>query len=195
MIAGIHGRLRSRGHDHVVVSVGGFDVRAFVSTTTLGRIGNVGEAVDLATHLYLREEVLALYGFADEAEHATFEKLLTVAGVGPRVALTLLSTFTSEALREAIVREDAVALSRAPGVGRKLAGRLILELRPSLGADGVASAAPRPPATDELLEALQSLGMSVAEAQAVAEHADVRGADSTEERVRRALQHFAARRF
>lgn len=195
MIAGIHGRLRSRSHDHVVVSVGGFDVLAFVSTSTLSRLGNVGDLVDLTTHLYVRQEVIALYGFADDAEHATFEKLITVNGVGTKVALTLLSTFTPEALRSAIAREDGVALARAPGVGRKLAGRIILELRSAWGEVGDAASAPVTSAPSDLLDALQSLGMTVAEAQAMAEHEDVMGAATMEDRVRRALQHFAARRF
>lgn len=195
MIAGIHGRLRARSHDHVVVSVGGFDVLVYVSTSTLGKLGNVGDPVDLSTHLYVRQDVVALYGFADDAEHATFEKLITVNGVGTKVALTLLSTFTPGALRSAIAREDAAALARAPGVGRKLAGRLILELRPAWGGDGAAAVASAASAPSELLDALQSLGMTAAEAQAMAEHDDVVGAATMEERVRRALQHFAARRF
>ena len=195
MIAGIHGQVRARGDDHLVVGVGGFDLRIFLSTNGLAKAGSVGDGVDLWTHLYIRDDVLALYGFTEHNELRMFEQLLTVSGVGPRLALTLLSAHAPDTLRAAIAREDAVALSRAPGVGRKLAGRIILELRSAMDRDTGLETSPARPLPNDLLDALQGLGMTASEAQAMAQHVDVAAAESVEEQIKRALQHYATRRY
>jgi len=194
MIAGIHGSLRTRSHDHVVVGVGGFDVRVFVSTSTLSQMGAPDSQVDLFTHLYLHEDVMALYGFRGTDELKLFELLLTVSGVGPRVALMLLSTLTPEALRTAIAREDAVALSRAPGVGKKLASRIILELKSRFGTERQLAGPGSGAVSDDLLDALMAMGLTAGEAQQLATIGDVAASQTIDEQLTRALQHYAARR-
>lgn len=175
----------------MVVGVGGFDLRVSVSSRSLAQLGEVGSAVVLHTHLYLREDVVAIYGFAEPNELSLFAQLLTVSGVGPRMALALLSTLGVDGVRAAVLREDAHALVRAPGVGAKLAGRLILELKSRIGSSR--EQAP-PPQLNDVEQALVGLGLTPAEAQQAIEHDDVAAATTTEEKIKRALQAFATRR-
>jgi Holliday junction DNA helicase RuvA len=166
MIAAVRGQLEGRGVDHVLVGIGGVVLRVASSTTTLRELGEVGAAVTLHTHLWVREDALQLFGFRTREELALFETLLGVAGIGPRLALSLLSFATPEQLQAAILAEDTALLSKVPGVGRKTAARIILELRGKLTAVGVGTAAgvAADPVTNEVLEALQALGYSMVEA-------------------------------
>src|SRR5438309_2054054 len=132
MIHAIRGFVEERGADYVVLGVGPVSLKVQTTTQTLGLIGGQEGQVHLHTYLYMREDVFALYGFSTPAERAMFERLIGVTGVGPRVALNLLSGFTTERLGAAIDADDAVALTRAPGIGRKTAQRIILELRGKL---------------------------------------------------------------
>jgi Holliday junction DNA helicase RuvA len=194
MIAGLHGVMRARGRDFVVVGVGGFDVRVFVTTSGLARLGNTGENIHLHTSLYLREDVLALYGFIEEEELALFELLITVSGVGPRLGLVLLSTLQPDALRAAVIQGDELALTRAPGVGRKLAARLILELKPRFRGAPEQPRAGFAPGQSDVIDALVALGVPPAEAPLYAAQRDVLEAGTTNDMVTRALQHYSARR-
>jgi Holliday junction DNA helicase RuvA len=166
MIAAVRGQLEGRGVDHVLVGIGGVVLRVASSTTTLRELGEVGAVVTLHTHLWVREDALQLFGFRTREELALFETLLGVAGIGPRLALSLLSFATPEQLQAAILAEDTALLSKVPGVGRKTAARIILELRGKLTAVGVGTAAgvAADPVTNEVLEALQALGYSMVEA-------------------------------
>jgi len=194
VIAGIHGLLQHRGSDHVIVRVGGFDIRVSVSHTSLAQLGSVGAHADIHTVLYVREDILALYGFVERQELEFFDLLITVSGVGPRLALTLLSTFTPGQLRAAIARDDATALARAPGVGKRIAQRLVLELKARVGAGEREDAAPGPAVGDDVLDALVSLGLTPAEAHQASYLPEVRDAGTTEEKITRALQQYASRR-
>ncbi len=164
MIAGLKGRIERKLDDAALIDVGGVIYRVNTSLVTLEDIGEPGESARLFTHLYVREDQLTLYGFASPDELRLFETLIGVSGVGPRLALAILSRVRPEALEMAINGENADLLATVPGVGRKTASRLILELR---GKIVPASGAPLsvPSREDaEVVEALRSLGYTTAEA-------------------------------
>src|SRR5205823_1059296 len=123
----------------LVVVVGGVGLRVSAPASTLGKVGDVGAAVELRTHLYVREEILALYGFATEEELAAFELLISVSGVGPRNALGILSALSVEQLRSAIGRGNADLLTVVPGIGKRLASRIVLDLKDKVGPKGAAA--------------------------------------------------------
>jgi Holliday junction DNA helicase RuvA len=164
MIAGLKGRIERALDDAVLVDVGGVIYRVSTSRATLEDIGGAGEDVRLFTHLYVREDQLALFGFASTDELRLFETLIGVSGVGPRLALAILSRVRPEALELAITGENAELLATVPGVGRKTAARLILELRGKIvpSAGGVPGLPSRDDA--EVVEALRALGYTTAEA-------------------------------
>ncbi|MBA2595981.1 MAG: Holliday junction branch migration protein RuvA [Chloroflexota bacterium] len=164
MIAALKGRIERKQEDAALVDVGGVVYRVNTSLVTLEDIGDVGENVRLFTHLYVREDQLTLYGFASTDELRLFETLIGVSGVGPRLALAILSRVRPDALELAIDGENAELLATVPGVGRKTAARLILELRGKLvPASGSSLGAPSRVDAD-VVEALRSLGYTTAEA-------------------------------
>ena len=134
MIALLTGRLDSIGEDRAVVDVGGVGYLVFCSAPTLDRLAPVGETVRLEIETHVREDHIHLYGFADVAEREWFRLLTTVQGVGARVALAILSVLNANDLLQAIAAGDKAAVSRANGVGAKLAGRIVSELRDKVGA-------------------------------------------------------------
>ncbi len=192
MIATLYGELRARGEDWALVEVGGVGFLVRVPASILEELGEVGERVRLYTHLLLRDDALTLYGFATPEQRELFELFLTVSGIGPKLALSLLSAVSAEALRLAIAREDVDALARVPGIGRKTAGRLILELkgRVDLSRLGLPGAAP-PPEQAELLDVLTGLGYTQAEARAAVASLPPEARElPLEERLRLALRYF-----
>jgi len=132
MIARLWGRLRERGSEDLVVDVGGVGYHVYVSTQTLAVLPAEGAEVDLFTVTHVREDALQLFGFADPGERALFQLLQTVSGIGPRLALNILSGMAAAELREAIRRRDLVRLTRIPGVGKKTAERMSVELADKL---------------------------------------------------------------
>lgn len=170
MIASIHGTLEVCRADQAIIRVGGFGVRVFAPSSTLKRLNETGMEVTLYTHFQVREDSMALYGFSSEEERDAFERLITVSGVGPKVALALLSVMDAPTLYKAIADEDQQRLALAPGVGKKVAARLVLELKgklPSLAGLGSGTVGYTSGKTQtEVLEALIGLGFSNAEAQA-----------------------------
>lgn len=189
MIRGLRGTLVSKRPGEVLVDVQGVIFRVQTSATTLQELGDPGEPISLVTHLMVREEELALYGFATETELELFLSLLGVSGVGPRGALSVLSLAPPERIAEWIREEQVDQLARAPGVGRKTASRIVLELRgrlpslvPSSGVDEF---------DRELLAALQALGYTAQEARMAAAQPDVRAAETLEQRILAALRHLA----
>jgi len=172
-----------------VVSVGPVDVRIFTPAPTALE-AHAGDEIALRTHLYVREDQLTLYGFASDAELEIFEMLLSVAGVGPKAALGVLSALDPSEVRSAILQEDARALTRAPGVGLKAATRIIVELKGKVAA--VAPMIPvggRPDVEGDTVAALIALGYSVMEAKRAVDAAP-RG-DSVEDFLRGALTVLA----
>jgi len=195
MITGIHGTLETSKADAVIVRVGGFSIRVAVPASTLHRLGEQGMEVSLYTHFHMREDGIALYGFLDEQDRNAFEQLIAVSGVGPKVALGLLSVMDAPTLYQALADEDVQRLGLAPGVGKRLAARLILELKGKLptlattkGATG-ASSGNRIQA--EVLEALLGLGYSPSEAQAALAKIPQDQAMTLEQQVTFALRSFS----
>ena len=192
MIAGLRGRLEGKLTDAVLVDTGGVIYRVGTSATTLDEVGDPGETVRLHTHLFVREDQLTLYGFATTDELQLFETLIGVTGVGPRLACAILSRVRTDALHEAISRENTDLLATVPGVGKKTAARLILELRGKLVPAGSPSTGPAAHRDEaEVIAALRALGYTTAEAHAAAARVP-RDADLTvEERVVSALRELA----
>ena len=118
MITGIHGTLEASRADAVILRVGGFSIRVAVPSSTLHRLTEPGMEVSLYTHFHLREDGVALYGFLDEQDRNAFEQLIAVSGVGPKVALALLSVLDAPTLYQAVADEDVQRLGLAPGVGK-----------------------------------------------------------------------------
>ena len=193
MIARLSGTIAAVRPNHLVVQVGGVGFRIHVPTSVLERIDGVGRPVELVTHLHVRENELSLYGFLTEEELTLFELLLGVSGVGPKVALATLGTVSPDALRQAVLREEAGILSRVPGIGPKTARAIIFHLRDKLVAIG-AEAAPLMTEQDaEVIGALTALGFSIVEAQTALQNLPRDEEMGLEERVRRALAYLAPR--
>lgn len=186
MIASVRGAVRHVGLDHVVVEVGG--VGLLVHTTPSTASGcRTGAEVALETTLVVREESLTLYGFAGTDAKALFEQVQTVSGVGPRLALAMLSVHSPDAVRAAIARGDLVALTKVPGIGRKSAERLVLELKDKILAVGVSStgssavaSVPGDAVGPQVRSALEGLGWSVRQAADAVEKVSA-GADAPTE--------------
>ena len=193
MIASLRGQVASTGKDSVVLLVGGVGFRVSVPQTVLDGLAGPGREATLYTHLHVRENELALYGCGTEEELALFRLLLGVSGIGPKVALSVLSFLPADRLQAAIAQEDVVALSRVPGIGPKTAKKLVFDLKDKIVAEGVLGE-PQPVLTEadaDLIAALTTLGYSVTEAQE-ALRALPREPLPLEERVRLALAHFVS---
>jgi Holliday junction DNA helicase RuvA len=167
MIAGLRGTLLSKGGDHVVVDVQGVFYKVFVPGTVVAEVGAEGETLTLFTHLYVREDQLALFGTRTAQQMEMFETLLNVSGVGPKMALAILGTLPVDTLQNAIAQGDLTLLTRVPGVGKKLAQRMVLDLRGKLDlAAGVAGGSALTGPTAEVAEALTTLGYNPSEVTA-----------------------------
>jgi len=191
MIATLEGILEYRGSDSVIINVGGIGFRVYVSGSTLDQLGTVKGKVSLYTHLHVREDNISLYGFASNEELALFKNLISVSGVGSKVALTLLSALNPEQAVVAIASGDIDLISRAPGIGKKMAGRLIVELKGKLEKEWKETALPLAPENADVIAALTGLGYSLSEAtKAISKLADSEGL-SLEEKIKIALQQMA----
>lgn len=191
MISGVRGRIEAKLPGVVLVDMHGLILQVLTSQTTVNDIGEPGDPVELVTKLWVREDQITLYGFGGREELQLFDLLLTVTGIGPRVALSMLSTFRPEDLHNAIASEDVTALTRVPGLGRKTASRLILELRGKLP-EPEASLGTIATSTDaEAIEALQALGYTFSEARDALEHVEHHPGEPVEARVFNALQLLA----
>jgi len=168
-------------------------LQVFVPSNAIAGLGSAGATVSLHTLLRIREEQPVIYGFPDEASLQLFTMLTGVSGVGPRLGLALLSALDAASLQLAVASGDAAALSAAPGVGRRTANRIILELRGKVDAiesDGVAAVSG---GDGEVLAALSALGYSAAEAKAAVDAIPESDGLTVEEKIRLALQQFARR--
>jgi Holliday junction DNA helicase RuvA len=193
MIASLRGPLLSfQPPDTCVVEVGGVGYRVFVPTSVLDG-AEVGHLVFLHTQLIVREDALTLYGFATEEQRTLFELLMTVQGVGPKLALGILSSLSPDVLRRAIVNEQPEVFNRVKGVGKKTAEKIVFTLKDKLGAEftlaGVTAAGD---VDTEVIAALTALGYSVVEAQAAVQAIPKDAATPTvQDRIRLALAYFA----
>jgi Holliday junction DNA helicase RuvA len=151
MIASIRGKLIEKTPTHCVIDVNGIGFLLHISLSSYEKLGESGETAAVYTYLHTREDALQLYGFAGLEERALFQHLISVSGIGPKLALGILSGLEAEVFREAVSSGNVEALTRAPGVGRKTAERLILELREKLG-----PVSPPRPADDDASSEVES---------------------------------------
>ena len=180
MISSVRGGVLAIGLDHAVVEVGGVGLTVHATPGTLAGLRR-GEAARLATTLVVREDSLTLFGFADDAERELFTLLQTVAGVGPRLALAVLAVHDPDTLRRALAGGEVKTLTRVPGIGPKVAQRLVLELKDKVGAPAAANGQPAAaaagaagtgsPRRDEVVEALLGLGFTARPAEAAVDGA------------------------
>ncbi len=192
MIARLRGAVLDRGMDHLIVDVGGVGYLVYVTAGTVGE-AKVGADITLHTHMVVREDSMTLFGFADGHQQRLFQTLLGVSGVGPKVGLGLLSIMSADDLAFSIASGNAAALARAPGVGQKLASRIVLELRGKM-ASGAPATVPGVE-SEEVVAALMGLGYTQAEAAEAVAHSEMPAEAPVEERVRLALGYFAKARM
>jgi Holliday junction DNA helicase RuvA len=196
MIRQLRGVVLSSGKDHLIVDIGG-------SQSSIGLLITVpeptaaqhrtSERITLHTHLHVREDMLALYGFASEDELVMFELLLGVNGVGPKVAMSALSTLTPDALRLALANDEPAMIARVPGIGKRTAQKIVLELKDKVlpFSSGLAVLAQMTDVDSEVIEALTALGYSVVEAQRAVQKLP-KEVTSLEDRLRLALSQFGS---
>jgi Holliday junction DNA helicase RuvA len=198
VIASLDGVVGAIAAESLVLEVGGVGYRVFTTPAVLAG-AEPGRRLRLHTHHLVREDLQALYGFRTPEELGFFELLLTVTGVGPKVALGLLGSRSVADLQLAILADDQGLLTAVPGVGKRLAARIVLELREKVAAAGVAADTPASagagahPAEGEVVGALQALGYTLAEAREAARHVGVQaaGGGSLEDRVKAALRSLS----
>ncbi len=193
MIASLHGTMESLGSDWAIINVNGIGLQVYMPTSTLSTLGTIGKEVHLNTHLVMREDSITLYGFASTEELELFQTLMSVSGIGPKLALATLSAMSVEQASMAIATGNVDLLRMVPGIGKKTAERLILELKDKIGAGLIATSATQlVQENTDVLAALTSLGYSVSEASRAV--ASLPSSDlSLEEKVRLALQYFATK--
>lgn len=196
MIASLRGNLLVTGTDYAIIDTGGVGYQFFAPRPVLEGLGQIGSTVQVYTYLHVREDALVLYGFASMEQRAFFETLIGVTGVGPRMALGLLSAAPLDQIQLAIASENVAILSQVPGIGKKTAARLVLELKGKLDLSKLpttVAAAATPTATAinaELQEVLTSLGYSPLEAQSAVSSLPADAPPDLEERLRLALRYF-----
>ena len=194
MIAGLRGTLESLGNDGAIINVNGIGFQVYMPTSTLSKLGAIGKEVKLHTHLHLREDEATLYGFASADELRLFQTLISVSGLGPKLALAMLSAMNMEQLTMAIATGSADLLTVIPGIGKKMAHRLILELKDKVGAGWItAPAVQLAEENAEVLTALTSLGYSVGEASRAVATLPASSDLSLEEKIKLALGYFGGK--
>jgi Holliday junction DNA helicase RuvA len=200
MIASLHGILTKKTPTELQIDVNGVGFSVSIPVSTYQHLGETGSDVTLLTHLHVREDALQIFGFASEAERSMFRLLISVSGIGPKIALGILSGVGVDELKEHLLHADTTALTTIPGVGKKTAERLIVELRDKLGKEDT-TASPLTPGSDstarvrsETLLALIALGVPRQNAEKAIRLA-LQGTDSSaitvEELIKRALRHSA----
>ncbi len=191
MIASLSGRVQEVNADHIVLEVGGVGLQVFVPAPTRDHLHS-GDNVFLFTHLVVREDALTLYGFETHEARDYYTLLLSVNGVGPKLALSVLSTLTPDAIRRAIFHEQDEVFARVPGVGKKTAQKILLHLQDRIPmAAGLEPVAAMSDVDTEVMNALTTLGYSVVEAQSALQSIPRDAPQEIETRLRLALQYFA----
>jgi len=194
MIASLKGTLEALNADSAVINVGGVGFRVFMPVSTLLTLGGMGEEVRVHTHTHVREDAILLYGFATEEDLKLFQMLINVSGFGPKLALSMLSAMSVEQLVSAIAGGSEELLTSVPGIGKKLAGRLILELKDKINT-GWASAkvVPVGEGDGEVVGALLGLGYSASEASRAVASLPRDKKLTLEEKVKQALGYFGGK--
>jgi Holliday junction DNA helicase RuvA len=194
MISSLRGTiLQITPPDQLILEVGGVGFKVLAPASVIEELEGIGRTAFLYTQLLVREDALTLYGFSSEDQRGLFELLLTVQGVGPRLALAVLSTLSLDVLRRAVAQEQPEVLERVRGVGRKTAEKIVFALKDKLRVHGLEKAlGPVSEADTEVLAALTALGYSVVEAQAALQSIPKGEGADTEDRIRLALRYFAS---
>jgi Holliday junction DNA helicase RuvA len=177
VIAHLRGKLAQKDPSRIIVDVNGVGYEVFVPVTTFSALPGLGSEVSIDIHTHVREDIIALYGFSTRRERTIFEKLMTISGIGPKLAVTILSGGSVEDLVGAIKRSDLARLTSIPGVGRKTAERIILELKDKL--QDFVEAQAKPAVEVDVLSALENLGYN----RALAENAVRRATNGDSEPV------------
>jgi Holliday junction DNA helicase RuvA len=191
VIGFLDGTLAGKTVDGCLMNVGGVGYRLTCSTTTMAALPPDGHPCRLWTHLHVREDVLALFGFESESEQRMFEALLGVAGVGPKVAIQVCSAFSAESFRRALVAQDTGSIASVPGIGRKTADRILLELRDKLGTAELDLASGVGDVLTKARSALENLGYSSGEVRAALSQIDGATDAPIEDVIKAALQELA----
>lgn len=192
MISSLRGTVLAISADSLIVEVGGVGFKVSVPASVLDALDGVGRTVSLHTHLIVRQDALTLYGFATDEQRALFELLLGVNGIGPKLALGVLSTLSPDVLRRAVVHGQPEVFGRVPGVGKKTAEKIVFHLKDRIDMEtGPGAIAALSDLDTEVIAALTALGYSLIEAQAALQSLPKDAPDNVEERVRLALRYFA----
>lgn len=192
LISAITGEIESKGPEYVDIIVSGVTFRISTPTSTIDRIGDSGDSVKLLTSLQLRQDSITMYGFATEEDRMAFEALININGVGPRLAIAVLSTFDAGTMAAAVQSEDTDSFKRVPGVGARTASRIVLELKGKL--DQSWSIPGGAEIVDDVFDSLTSLGYSVQETRRAITSTNTGENDrlTTEEKLRLALQFLTS---
>ena len=193
MIATLEGILQYRGVDSIIVNVGGIGLQVHVPGSTMSQLGAVNDKVSLYTHLQVKEDNLTLYGFASGQELTLFKNLISISGVGPKVALALLSSLSIEQLTMAILSGNVDLIDQVPGVGKKVANRIAVELKGKLEQQWEGAILPLAQEDSDVIAALTSLGYSLREATQVVSSLTSSSELSLEEKIKTALSQLAGR--
>ena len=191
MISSLQGKIDSISNDHAIINVNGVGFLVYMPTSALTTMGIPGDGVKIFTHLHLREDNVSLYGFTSTEELWLFETLISVSGLGPRLALAMLSSLNPEQLTTAIATGSSDMLETVPGIGKKVANRIILELKDKIGSGWIAT-----PTTEiarentDVLAALTSLGYSAAEATKAIASLPATEEINLEDKIKTALQYL-----
>ena len=194
MISSLNGKVEALGGDFAVINVGGIGFQVFMPTSTLSAVGAVGKEARLYTHLHLREDNATLYGFASPEELTLFQTLIGVSGLGPKLALAMLSGMNTEQLVTAIATGSTDLLTVIPGIGKKVASRIVLELKEKIGAGWITTPPPELARENtDVLAAMTSLGYSAAEAAKAVTTLPATSDLSLEEKIKLALAYFGGK--
>ena len=185
MISFLEGDVAEKAGGRAVISVGGVGYEVQVPTSTLAKLPPIGRPTRVYTRMHVRDDAMTLYGFGSVEERELFDLLVTVTGVGPKVALSFLSVLSPQALRRAVASGDVAALTIVPGVGRKVAQRVVIDLKDKLGGEIVIVDGP----LADVREALLALGLSPQEASEAMVGLPLDGGLLVEDLLRQALQH------
>ena len=192
LISAVSGKIESKGPEYVDVNVYGVTFRISTPTTTIDQIGESGDSVRLLTSLQLRQDSITMYGFATEEDRIAFDALININGVGPRLAIAVLSTFDAGSMATAVQSEDTGAFVRVPGVGARTASRIVLELKGKL--DQSWSIPGGAEIVDDVFDSLTSLGYSIQETRnaITSINTEENNKLNTEEKLRLALQFLTS---
>jgi Holliday junction DNA helicase RuvA len=192
MIGALRGEVIHKEEGNILIDVGGVGYLVMAPTTLLDML-EVGAKTQIFTHLHVREQELTLFGFPNQEELELFRTLLKVQGIGPKVALAILSHIPAETLRQAVAREEAALLARVPGIGPKKAKQIVFQLKDKVGLQDIfVAATPLSDTDSEVIAALTTLGYSIVEAQAALQQLPPEAKNgTTEDKIRLALSSLA----